>query len=428
MSQGSLSIPNESGAAFRADVNTNLQALGTLQSGATAPTTTYAYMLWADTTNNQLKQRDGSNASWIVLGTLGTANLGLATLASPTFTGNVVFPAGTVTANGIQVGTGTTYKPGIYSPGTDQLAISTGGTGRLFVDSSGRLGLGTSSPSTTLHVVGDTTIKASTGGVASVSLYSDRATSTLNNQGAISWFDNSSNILASLSCATVSGNTQGNLHIYTANTSNTGLPSQSSFTLSKEGRLGIGTTSPSQALEVAGTIQSTSSSQPILLLNSTASGSWKSNIRFQNSGTAKYEIGADTSATGANNFYFYDAVAGVNRAIIDASGNFQFNSGYGSAATAYGCRAWVNFNGTTASPSTIRGSGNVSSVTKNGTGDYTVNFTTALVDANYAVSAVNDFGNGVTTSPLSFATSSVRIQNYRSSTTYDANMYVAIFR
>jgi hypothetical protein len=46
-------------------------------------------------------------------------------------------------------------------------------------------------------------------------------------------------------------------------------------------------------------------------------------------------------------------------------------------------RAWVNFNGTT-SPGTIRASGNVSSVTRNGTGDYTVNFTTAMLDANYA--------------------------------------------
>jgi len=79
--------------------------------------------------------------------------------------------------------------------------------------------------------------------------------------------------------------------------------------------------------------------------------------------------------------------ASTGTAIIsDASANIQFNSGYGSVATAYGCRAWVNFNGTTASPSTIRGSGNVTSVTKNGTGDYTVNFTTAMPDANYAPS------------------------------------------
>jgi hypothetical protein len=61
---------------------------------------------------------------------------------------------------------------------------------------------------------------------------------------------------------------------------------------------------------------------------------------------------------------------------------FGFNSGYGSVATAYGCRAWVNFSGT--GTVTIRGSGNVSSITDNGTGDYTVNFTTALVDANYS--------------------------------------------
>ena len=61
--------------------------------------------------------------------------------AGDTMTGPLVTPAGTGTANGIQVGTGTTYKPGIYSPGADQLAISTNGTGRLFVDASGKLGV-----------------------------------------------------------------------------------------------------------------------------------------------------------------------------------------------------------------------------------------------------------------------------------------------
>lgn len=49
------------------------------------------------------------------------------------------------------------------------------------------------------------------------------------------------------------------------------------------------------------------------------------------------------------------------------------------------CRAWVNFNGTTASPSTIRASFNVSSVTKNGTGNYNINMTTSLADANYCI-------------------------------------------
>jgi hypothetical protein len=54
-------------------------------------------------------------------------------------------------------------------------------------------------------------------------------------------------------------------------------------------------------------------------------------------------------------------------------------------APIYPCRAWVNFNGT--GTVAIRASGNVTSITDNGTGDYTVNFTTALPDANYSAVA-----------------------------------------
>ena len=68
--------------------------------------------------------------------------------------------------------------------------------------------------------------------------------------------------------------------------------------------------------------------------------------------------------------------------LLTVNGNLAFNSGYGSAAVAYGCRAWVNFNGT--GTVAIRASGNVTSITDNGTGDYTVNFTTAMSDANYS--------------------------------------------
>ena len=55
-------------------------------------------------------------------------------------------------------------------------------------------------------------------------------------------------------------------------------------------------------------------------------------------------------------------------------------------------KAWVNFNGTT-SPGTIRSSYNVSSVTKNGTGDYTVNFATPMSDANYASLITSTYGS-----------------------------------
>ena len=127
--------------------------------------------------------------------------------------------------------------------------------------------------------------------------------------------------------------------------------------------------------------------------------------------------------------------ASTGTAIIsDASANIQFNSGYGSVATAYGCRAWVNFNGTTASPSTIRGSGNVTSVTKNSTGNYTVNFTTAMPDANYSTTGTarsSGVSNGMALGTITTATSSVNVNTTSGSANAlldTPEVCVAIFR
>jgi hypothetical protein len=80
-------------------------------------------------------------------------------------------------------------------------------------------------------------------------------------------------------------------------------------------------------------------------------------------------------------------------------------------APIYACRAWVNFDGTTA---TIRDSGNVSSITKNGTGDYTVNFTTAMPDVNYGAVASGtggaSSGTAVTFTAYSYSTTSADFQ------------------
>jgi hypothetical protein len=64
----------------------------------------------------------------------------------------------------------------------------------------------------------------------------------------------------------------------------------------------------------------------------------------------------------------------------------------------YKCRAWVNFNGT--GTVAIRASGNVTSITDNGTGNYTVNFTTAMPDADYAITG--SAGAGAASNQLSF--------------------------
>ena len=97
---------------------------------------------------------------------------------------------------------------------------------------------------------------------------------------------------------------------------------------------------------------------------------------------------------------------------VTVADNLLFNSGYGSAAVGYGCRGWVNFNGT--GTVALRASGNVSSITDNGTGNYTINFTNAMPDADYAtIGTASDTGNRNTfnrgSSFVAQATTSVRV-------------------
>jgi len=70
MSQNDFVIANQTAPSFRADLNTALQALASNSSGATAPSTTYANMLWYDTATNILKMRSEADDAWISLGTL----------------------------------------------------------------------------------------------------------------------------------------------------------------------------------------------------------------------------------------------------------------------------------------------------------------------------------------------------------------------
>jgi len=112
----------------------------------------------------------------------------------------------------------------------------------------------------------------------------------------------------------------------------------------------------------------------------------------------------------------------------------QFNDGSGTQIGTL-CRAWVNFNGTT-SPGTIRASFNVGSVTKNGTGLYTINFTNAMPDANYSIvsmakdantSALGGVGFDSSASPT---TTTVRVSSVSGAGSYYDYSYMmfSIFR
>ena len=103
--------------------------------------------------------------------------------------------------------------------------------------------------------------------------------------------------------------------------------------------------------------------------------------------------------------------AGTSTLVTNATLPTQLNAS--GSAPVYACRAWVNFDGT--GTVAIRASGNVTSITDNGTGNYTINFTTAMPDEDYAVvcgassptsaTSIDTWVNGYV-----FSTSSIRIE------------------
>ena len=116
---------------------------------------------------------------------------------------------------------------------------------------------------------------------------------------------------------------------------------------------------------------------------------------------------------------------GVQVGEFDSSANFKFNSGYGSVATAYGCRAWVNFNGT--GTVAIRASGNVSSITDGGTGNFTVNFSSAMPDVNYSTVGFCGGSTGEVFSAIGASTYSTSAVQVKARTVLDASQDPAIY-
>jgi len=139
----------------------------------------------------------------------------------------------------------------------------------------------------------------------------------------------------------------------------------------------------------------------------TASGS-----TIEQDGSAILSIDASGNLTVPNNLSV-TGTAPIPDALSTASGS----------APSYSARAWVNFNGT--GTVAILASGNVSSLTDNGVGDYTINFTTAMPDTNYVMAGNYDYVYNSTqyfdqqTVPRTFATGSLRINQGHAATNYN---------
>ena len=172
--------------------------------------------------------------------------------------------SGSQTAPSLQIGSGTTYNPGLYSPGTDQLAVATNGTGRLFIDASGNIGVGQTSPGAKLDVnggalfAGDITNSAGKFYVVNTYGYFFGGSSNLtgwqgsNGTQIIQGFTGNTErlrIRADGMFEVKGAGTAGSSPAFSVNGS---APANSAI-IDASGRLGIGNTSPNTALEVAST-------------------------------------------------------------------------------------------------------------------------------------------------------------------------------
>ena len=133
MSQHDLSIANQGFPAFRSDLNDALQALGSMQSGTSAPATTFANMLWYDTTNNIVKMRNEDNDAWISLFTLDQSGDLLSAITATTVTGTSVVSTNGATIQGLTVGKGAGAVSTNTAVGASALASNSSGTNAVAV-------------------------------------------------------------------------------------------------------------------------------------------------------------------------------------------------------------------------------------------------------------------------------------------------------
>jgi len=220
----------------------------------------------------------------------------------------------------------------VIDSGVGRIEFTTDGSEAMRIDDSGNVGIGTSSPTAKTYVLGD-------GGVAPNAL-GEHEPSTAVIRSPVLENDEYNSILQIVSVR---------------RSLTTGRDSQ--------GYLGFSTLDNSNLLGIR-------DAGRIAIVNETAS-----------SNASPTALGFWTNSGGAATNPASEAMR------IDSSGNLQFNSGFGSVQTAYGCRAWVRTQGN----GVILDSGNVSSVSKSGQ-VYTINFSTSMPDSNYAAIATTSLG------------------------------------
>jgi hypothetical protein len=164
-----------------------------------------------------------------------------------------------------------------------------------------------------------------------------------------------------------------------------------------------------------------------------------------NEGTGQWQLNNVTAGGTEQSVLLYDRTSaylsfgtnGSERARISSTGQRSTNivstvgTSYSTLYPAYDCRAWVNFAGV--GTVAIRASGNVSSITDNGVGDYTANFTTSMPDADYsavfsASGTISGTTNAIAAAAVVWTVNTVRLRTTMAGTFYDSDVCGAVFR
>jgi hypothetical protein len=283
--------------------------------------------------------------------------------------------------------------------GNNSILFSVGGAIRAQLQWDGKFGIGTTSPATTLDVNGDVTI-------------TDKIIH--------------------------SGDTDTSIRFPAVDTVTVETGGVERMRVTSGGNVGIGTVAPLNALQVK-----VATDRNIGILTS-FSGASVGLSAYNDAGTANVPLslqGDDVRiVAGGSERIRVSSAGGVGIGTtpseqLHITGNFRIGSAVqatpSGSAPLYAARAWVNFNGT--GTVAIRASGNVTSITDNNTGDYTVNYTTAMPDANYgfSISSIDaDAAGDSIVGGKNQTTTSIRIAHRNGTNTPEdpTAMCVAIFR
>ena len=225
-------VANASGAAVRSDLNNIFQAVVTLNSGTSEPSTMYPFMIWVDTTNNVVKMRNGANDAWLTMPFAMNAS------------NSVDINAGTI--DGVSLGATSAITSAVIS---GDLTVD---TSTLKVDSANnRVGIG-ASPSFHVDIQKSLseTYSASARPTALTRIYN---TNTADNNHATLEFGTeptSGNGGVAYIGSTVTGSNLADLFFGTRTGASTFA---THMTIKSDGKTGINTTSPSQLLHVSDT-------------------------------------------------------------------------------------------------------------------------------------------------------------------------------